>query len=126
MKLILDSLQELSKFFFYTALLMMIFEGIYIFPLKWEFSFYILGAIGLFLVLGIFLGGTTSWHPMIGFLVILLCNLLGFGGYLLLQNEEFHFWKNIEDLVLTYVPIIVITFVGYLIPRYYHRKKEGR
>ena len=94
----------------------LIFEAIFLFPLKYELSFLNAGIIYCFFILGVTLCATTRRKSLVILLGIGFTNMIGLGLRILLEWGEYSMIRDLtyKNVLLTYIPIITTTFTGYL------------
>ena len=107
-------------------ILSLIFESMWIFPLKYELSLINAGWIYYFFMVGFILCAVTVRKPIIIFLSIILSNFIGLALRVWLEWGEVTITEGLtlNSVFLTYVPVIIITYIGYIYTR--HQRYDKR
>ncbi len=94
----------------------LIFEAIPIFPLRYELSILNAGIIYCYFILGFALCATTRRKSIVILLGIGFTNMIGLGLRIWLEWGEYSMIRDLtyKNVLLTYIPIITTTFIGYL------------
>lgn len=93
----------------------MIFEAIWIFPLKYELSIFNATIICCYFTVGIILGTVTVRKNVIIILVIIFSVFVGFALRVWLEWGEASMTEALtpKSVFLTYVPVVIVTYIGY-------------
>ena len=107
-------------------LLFIVFESMWIFPLKYEFSLINVVFIYCFFMVGFVLCAVTVRKPAIILLSILFSNLLGLALRIWLEWGEVTIMEALtpKSVILTYVPVIIITYIGYVYTKMSIKNKQ--
>lgn len=94
----------------------LIFESIFLFPLRYELSLLNAGIVYCYFILGIALCATTRRKSIVILLVIGFTNMIGLGLRIWLEWGEYSLIRDLtyKNVLLTYIPIITTTLIGYL------------
>ena len=105
----------------------MIFEAIFIFPLRYELSILIVCIIYCYFLLGLALCATTRRKSIVILLVIIFTNMIGLGLRIWLEWGEYSMIRDLtyKNVLLTYIPIITTTFIGYLYTKNVIQRKSN-
>ena len=98
------------------AIVFLVFEATFIFPLRNNLSLiYVVMVYGYFMI-GLALCATQAIKPWIMLTEIIGCNLLGLGLRILLEWGQVTISRDLtsQNILFTYIPIIIITFAGYM------------
>jgi len=106
--------------------LFMIFESMWIFPLKYELSLYNAEMIFGFFMVGFILCAVTVRKPIIIFLSIILSSFIGLALRVWLEWGEVTITEGLtlNSVFLTYVPVIIIIYIGYIYTRHQMYDKQ--
>ncbi|WP_066718040.1 hypothetical protein [Clostridium sp. Marseille-P299] len=131
MKEILEKIELMSKnkrrIVLNIVIFFLIFEAIVIFPLKYEFSIMNASIIYCYFILGFALCATTRRKSIVILLGITFTNVIGLGLRILLEWGEYSMIRDLtyKNVLLTYFPIIAITFISYLYTKNVIQRKSN-
>ncbi len=94
----------------------LIFEAMFLFPLRYELSILNAGLIYCYFILGFALCATTRRKSIDILLGISFTNMIGLGLRIWLEWGEYSMIRDLtyKNVLFTYIPIIITTFIGYL------------
>ena len=108
-------------------ILFLIFQAIFIFPLEYEFSLSTAVIIYSYFILGLAFSAITTRKPIAILLGIVFTNMIGLVLRVWLEWGEYSMIRDLtyKNVLLTYIPIITVTFIGYLYAKNVIQKKSN-
>jgi hypothetical protein len=108
------------------TIFLLIFEVMFIFPLKYELSLLNAGIIYCYFILGFALCATTRKKSVVILLGIGFTNMIGLGLRIGLEWGEYSMTRDLtyKNVLLTYIPIIATTFISYLYTKNFIQRKS--
>lgn len=105
----------------------LIIEAISLFPLSYELSILNVVVIYCYFILGFALCATTRRKSIVILLGIGLTNMIGLGLRIWLEWGEYSMIRDLtyKNVLLTYIPIITTTFIGYLYTKNVIQRKSN-
>lgn len=108
--------KNIKRIVFTIVIFFLIFEATFLFPLKYELSIMNATLIYCYFILGLALCATTRRKPIVILLGIVFSNMIGLGLRIWLEWGKYSMLRDLtyKNVLLTYIPIVAITFICYL------------